>query len=1435
VLGLGALLLAGCGGDHPPPHAGHVAAVAQRVVTSEVELRITLPVAVPFEGTALSAANSLALADRVTVVEPDGSYSPIVNSGTSSTNVGADAQPGSVWSAAPITLRSRARVTGDARSARAITLQSGASVTGQVVANTPIPTIVHRFRVQRATTVPPPVSLEPDATRTLAPGFYGPLSVKSRATLTLAPGHYFFQSITVEPGANVRLSSSLAPTTIAVATAVTFRGEFETADGLFPNLALEALGSDQVTIEAPFRGTIIAPSGTLKLAGNDVVHEGSFFARTVQIDPGLRIVHRPFRWGLLQAPGPHGLRPLAGCVEPLGGGRYLALFGYGNTGAAPVTLAPGAGNTFAGATESSGFASFLPGYRTGSHTAAFTGDSVSWMLDGVTATVSRRSNPCAPVELGTVRDTTASASAPDVALGAAATLEASPSKVAFLAFDLRALRAALGAATYIDSATLELDLLGGSATGLELLEMEDPWTEDATYHGSDDANPANPSPDCTGDARWTLGTPGHPPFNPWRDREPGTAPNVTVVGDRVLIDVTADVERAAYLEEERYGWALRLSGAGATFGSRESSRGPKLRVTTLHRDPALDSTLPPLAVDVDPTLQPSVPTITGEDPAGSQLPVGVIADPEGLPAELVANELLLTTDDPQVLAAFVARWNAQIALAEPDDDGPETTYFAVIDTTRAHAEALPALLSELDNRPYGTHRTSSPMVRELLAAAAESTLASLDVDLEWLVRDDALTGPFVERTITEGNDASGEFVGSNPFYWPQMQTGGVWNTGVAEAWRLLELAGMLEQSITVGIVDRGFHEGADWPPNSSSRSVRDRFDPFQESPDDEPWHGSRVVGSGFGQVNNDSGAAGPGGPVSRLISTFRGMGTSGTVKAIQDLDDEARIINMSFHVESPKIAGCWARRMKKAIEKAHEDGVLFFAAAGNDHLDVDAEDCALGKCWERRLFYPCELDHVSCVGGLTWGLTGRNLNSNYGDESVDVWASHWQFSDPNPTDAVSDFEIVRGTSFSTPFTAGIATLVWAANPDATANEVMEALELGRQPGIGYAARGYYTALEPVRYALASRGPEHFTREIEIVAPADGDHVALAAEWMAFQARVFYFYTDPNGEARETEYGPVRWVLEGPLGGPIIQSDVIADGPMLGTMAVPSAGRYELTATLTTPDGQTATDSVFFRVENTLPLLEIVTPEYSSAGIDLWYPGPNLVVARAWDDEDGLITCDIAWDLDGGSVVHDTSLCGRRVVQMSDPFGLLHLSVTDSGGDTSSLDAVISPWGTYEGMPPQVDIAEPAWGSSYYRNDVLVLHGLVGAVGLDGAEPYSWDWTFDSPFRAIPFEIHPSTASPSVPVTIDLQSTFAEDAPEFQGSSPVVFTFRVWDGEGQMVSEDLWVQFLADDWYPTGCGPLTCAEHADCTRVCVATGNCEKPQWAELGCCRCAVP
>ncbi|HOU92470.1 MAG TPA: hypothetical protein PLU22_15560, partial [Polyangiaceae bacterium] len=231
----------------------------------------------------------------------------------------------------------------------------------------------------------------------------------------------------------------------------------------------------------------------------------------------------------------------------------------------------------------SGNSSFLPGWRGASHSAVFTGDSAGWSLDGVTATVTRRSNPCSAPSTQPVKDATVDASRPDAALGRAPTLEIGPERLALLAFDLRALRAALGPAVYLQSATLELSLIGGSASGLELLELEEPWSENATWHCADDTTPSNLVEDCLEDRRWSLDPLARPPYNPWVERDPGTAPVFVVNGARLTADVTADVERGAYRIGQRFGWALR-SPATATLPSRESGRGPRLQVNEL-RDP----------------------------------------------------------------------------------------------------------------------------------------------------------------------------------------------------------------------------------------------------------------------------------------------------------------------------------------------------------------------------------------------------------------------------------------------------------------------------------------------------------------------------------------------------------------------------------------------------------------------------------------------------------------------------------------------------------------------------------------------------------------------------------------------------------------------------------------------------------------------------------
>jgi len=410
--------------------------------------------------------------------------------------------------------------------------------------------------------------------------------------------------------------------------------------------------------------------------------------------------------------------------------------------------------------------------------------------------------------------------------------------------------------------------------------------------------------------------------------------------------------------------------------------------------------------------------------------------------------------------------------------------------------------------------------------------------------------------------------------------------------------------------------------------------------------------------------------------------------------------------------------------------------------------------------------------------------------------------------------------------------VLAAKPDASPKEVMDTLELGRRPGAGRAARGHYTALEPVSAMLAARGDEDFPVAFEIAEPLAGDVFSLAADTIPFRAEATYLYVNDAGAIEEADTGWTRWVLEGPLDGSFAPTREIAVGPMLGGLDVSEAGRYELRAELTTPDGRTATDSVVFRVQNSPPVIEIVEPELQGDDLVLWYPGPNVVQVRAWDEEDGSLTHQVAWEVTGGRIVRQTMFAGRLVLQMDEPFGSLSLSVTDSSNETTTLDLNVSPWGTAEGMPPQFEIAEPIEGIGFGREASVWIYGTVGAVGLEGDDPYLWMWELITPYGYYQLQ---SGSRPSSPQRVELAALFGPDAPEFRnGVVPATFVFGV-KVEGQWYSKSVDVSLLEEGTHLATCGRLTCAEDAECTPLCVATGVCDKAEGAALGCCRCAVP
>ena len=124
-------------------------------------------------------------------------------------------------------------------------------------------------------------------------------------------------------------------------------------------------------------------------------------------------------------------------------------------------------------------------------------------------------------------------------------------------------------------------------------------------------------------------------------------------------------------------------------------------------------------------------------------------------------------------------------------------------------------------------------------------------------------------------------------------------------------------------------------------------------------------------------------------------------------------------------------------------GMLLFAAAGNDDKNVDAEAkdpvFGFGLGFESTWHTPCENAGVICVGGVAPNSLSRDGDSNFGAEQVDLFAPYTLWLGPDPDAPANVVRRKSGTSFSSPFAAGVAALVWAADLDQSASDVEDAL------------------------------------------------------------------------------------------------------------------------------------------------------------------------------------------------------------------------------------------------------------------------------------------------------------------------------------------------------------------------------------------------------------
>ena len=306
------------------------------------------------------------------------------------------------------------------------------------------------------------------------------------------------------------------------------------------------------------------------------------------------------------------------------------------------------------------------------------------------------------------------------------------------------------------------------------------------------------------------------------------------------------------------------------------------------------------------------------------------------------------------------------------------------------------------------------------------------------------------------------------------------DTRYSDQWHYFEATGGLNvesawnkatgSGVTVAVLDTGYRPHADLAGNivggydfiSSSSTAgdgngrdSDATDPgdftgwFQCGifPADSSWHGTHVAGTVAAVTNNNQGIAGVaygakvvpvrvlgkcGGTLADIADGIV-WASGGSVSGVPANANPAQVINMSLGGG----AACDAS-MQAAVNAARSNGAVVIAAAGNSSADASG-------------FTP-----AGCNGVVTVAATNRSGGAasytNFGSV-VDVAAPGGQQSSAGDSNGVlstlnagstnpgaDNYEYYQGTSMAAPHVAGVAALMFEADPTLTPDQVEAILE-----------------------------------------------------------------------------------------------------------------------------------------------------------------------------------------------------------------------------------------------------------------------------------------------------------------------------------------------------------------------------------------------------------
>lgn len=763
-----------------------------------------------------------------------------------------------------------------------------------------------------------------------------------------------------------------------------------------------------------------------------------------------------------------------------------------------------------------------------------------------------------------------------------------------------------------------------------------------------------------------------------------------------------------------------------------------------------------LDVTVDSSLTPVIETQPGFD-GGPPRPLAMMrsAFGDGYAFHFVENEIYLITDDPQDLADLQGRWPSTLILEIALDlfdtgDTQDTLYLLSVDPAGADPARIRENLEGITPGLVGEYSVSSDTALRLLAlAATEIGDHGLRVGINPVLQTDSVARRSAMEALSGDDIVDDSLVypyDPNAFAWPfakrenQFPSGysQPLNTGAAEAVRVVGAAGRLSNSVRVMIADAGFFPNEDYPAYDIVNGLRGVNPVGCGDGPPAPGsacaaHGTHVALTGFARVDNGFGTFGPGGEVAELLLLQSpSMDFAGFVSYIVDgirafAANPPDIVNISA---SESIPGGWCfiacEPLDVLVGILRANDVLVVAAAGNDSYNVDATDrfCFIACVeFEEAAIIPCELDGVLCVGASTAFQKFRTEYSNFGTSgsdgnSVDIHAPGDLYSvdalnadeaNPVPDDSL---QIVTGTSYAAPFTAGVLALTMASNPARSAIQAENCLlNTAFRPFFGQPDFLSINAVGSVSCAMGGSHPF-----VDVVTPIDGDSFIRGAESLSLAAN-----------ADDYEQGSaltIQWTSS--LDGNIATS---APGVSVGGSLINrQLGNHQICARVTDASARSATDCVDIEVVTSPPSATILQPASSAS----FFESSSITLSASTSDLDGPAPSgsNVKWYLFplGGSpgATVATGLNAVLAGGSRAPGNYeVKLEVTDSDGATVERFRTIFIEPDPANLTPVVTITEPANGETQEYDGAPVRFFISATVDdpEDGTIPFDdIDWT-----------------------------------------------------------------------------------------------------------------